>query len=172
MPQSGETKPVTDAPLTPVDRALRLLTSWVGQLTGLFVAAVLFIAKFQELDKALAGFKEWRFAIYAAVGLLLLLPLSLTIRDALRKKPQIDIASLKPGYFTLAPREQEENLYRTDGEHEKILRWLERRRSLFNRPFRKRQEFFIGVLGPSKTCSEKRPDRSSTRIPGPHPRDP
>ncbi len=41
--------------LLPVDRLIRLATSWVGQLTALAAAAILLITKFNDLDKALMG---------------------------------------------------------------------------------------------------------------------
>ena len=125
MPEEG--KPAKDNEPTVGDRLIRLATSWIGQLSAVVAAAILLIAKFKELDEALKGLRDWRFAIYAAAGLLLLLPFLVTIRDHLRKKVKIDGLSIKPGYFTLAPREDEENLQRTDGAHEEILKWLEER---------------------------------------------
>lgn len=104
-----------------------LLTSQLGQLTAFLVAIAAAIVAFQKLAELLKGYPAWiRVGLAASILLLLVFPALSTIVDQRRKRRLREISgSLQPGYFRLAPRDDEVSFSRADGKHQEILRWLE-----------------------------------------------
>jgi len=106
--------------------------SWVGQITA-YVAALILLAKhFKELgdlSKQIApAAPSWMgIAIIAAFPLLALvfhtIP-SLIEQRRIKRYAQIS-GTLRPGYFTLRPREDEDAFDRADNAHQEILHWIQ-----------------------------------------------
>src|SRR4051794_29999614 len=109
----------------------RAATSWFGLVAGYFAALLGAILAYQKLEEPLKGQPWWvrpvvAVAPLAAVLLFHTLP---AILDQRRRRRLKEISGeLKPGYFRLAPREEEEGFTRADNKHQEILRWLKNAR--------------------------------------------
>jgi len=111
-----------------IDLTARLATSWVGLLTAYAGAVLAAVVAFQKLKEPLSGVPLWaRFAIVAALPVLALVFHTIpALVEQRRKKHLTEITgSLQPGYFQLAPREDEASFKRADGKHQEVLRWLQ-----------------------------------------------
>jgi hypothetical protein len=109
---------------------LRFATSWLGQVAAYLAAVSAAVLAFNKLDEPLRDLPVWvRWAIILSpivLALALHTVPSLVAAHRLERLKEIT-GSLKPGYFSLAPREDETSFRRADGKHHEILRWLEQR---------------------------------------------
>ena len=128
VPMSADSAPAGLARV--LETTSRVATSWLGLITAYVIALVLAFTQFKELTKPLSGI-HWVLQIGIVFGLPLLAFLFHTIPtffDQRRRKQLTEISgTLQSGYFTLAPRENQETFQRTDGMHEEVLRWLSQR---------------------------------------------
>ena len=95
-------------------------------LTAFFGAIAAAVASFQKLRESLQ-ISIWQCGVLV-LALLIILFFAHTLpalRDKWRKNRLGQITgSTKPGYFQLAPREDEETFKRADGKHDEVLKWL------------------------------------------------
>src|SRR5271165_5471527 len=123
---SADTGAATTAWDRVIDLAARRFSSLIGQLTGCVTAVSAGIVAVVELDKYLPGASLWVRAVLVALVALALFSAISTIIEQRRKKHLTEITGhLQPGYFQLAPREDEASFKRADGKHQEILRWLQ-----------------------------------------------
>jgi hypothetical protein len=113
-------------------RTFGLAKSWAGIWTAYLGAFVAAIYAFQKLPAPFNAYPVWtRAAIVLALPALALVfhavP-ELIERKRTESLKKID-GQVVPGYFQLAPREEDESYTRADGAHERILRWIEKRSS-------------------------------------------
>lgn len=110
-----------------INLTTRLATSWVGLLTVYAGALLGAVVAFQKFKEPLAGVPLWgRVAIVAAPLVLALFHTIPAFIEQRRTKQLTQITgSLQPGYFQLAPREEETSFTRADGKHHEVLRWLQ-----------------------------------------------
>jgi hypothetical protein len=130
----GDSVPISLSDIAPTgfERAIavasRLATSWTGQLTAYIGAVTAVVIAFQRLPEPLNSSPVWlRIAVLAALPAFALVSHTIpTLLDQRRRKRLAEITGrLQPGYFCLAPRDQELPFSRADGKHEEILRWLD-----------------------------------------------
>jgi Leucine-rich repeat (LRR) protein len=109
-----------------------MATSWAGALTAYVAAITAGVVAILNPPDAL---KE--IPLRARIALILALPMAALVLHAIptwieqrRKKRLAEVTgTVHPGYFSLAPREEEASYTRADGEHEHVLRWLDQSRS-------------------------------------------
>jgi len=134
-PNPNHTSPSTsDVPPSGRGRApLRLATSWLGRLTAYIGAFAAAFFAFQRLPDPLKALPLWlQVALLAALPVLALVFQEIpAFVERRRRKRLTEITGIPhPGYFRLAPREDQTSFKRADGQHEEILQWLNER----NRP--------------------------------------
>jgi len=133
FPASPPEAPSSDRGLTGIfEQTFGLAKSWVGLCTAYLAAFVAAIYAFQKLPDPLNTYPLWLrasivFALPACALVFHALPemIERKHRESLKK---ID-GHVAPGYFQLAPREDEESYTRADGAHERVLHWIEQRTS-------------------------------------------
>jgi Leucine-rich repeat (LRR) protein len=106
-----------------------LATSWVGLLTAYAGAVTAAILAFKKLEEPLHDWPAWgRLALVSALPLAAFVFHTIpTLIEQRRKKKLTEITgNLRPGYFRLAPRDDQESFTRADGMHEEVLAWLRR----------------------------------------------
>jgi conflict system STAND superfamily ATPase len=130
-----------DASVEPPPRALggifdgvtRLATSSVGLVTAYLAAITTVGLTWQKLPEPLTSLHPWvRAVVVFSLPVLLFIFHGIPALLEQRRKKQLTqiTGDLQTGYFSLCPREHEESFARADGEHEKILQWIERRRGV------------------------------------------
>jgi hypothetical protein len=112
-----------------IDVTVRLATSWVGLFTAYIAALILGLTKYKEFTTGLQqiGVKPW-------IGILLIVSFPLfailfsTIPSVIERRRIQRYADIKvdvrAGYFTLRPRETEQDFERVDQAHEAVLLWI------------------------------------------------
>jgi Leucine-rich repeat (LRR) protein len=111
-----------------MDGAFGGASSWVRTLTAYLTLITLAVGAFQKVPWS-AVMPLWQRIIWVCTLPALVfcfhgIPM---LREQLRKTRLTEIAgSLHPGYFQLAPREDETAFARSDGAHKEVLRWIER----------------------------------------------
>jgi conflict system STAND superfamily ATPase len=113
-----------------IDVTVRLATSWVGLFTAYVVALTLALTKFNEFKDGLRelGLPPWMgVAIIAAFPVLALVFSTIPrfIEQLHIKRYSEVTGSVQTGYFTLRPRDNEEEFERADNAHQETLRWIE-----------------------------------------------
>jgi hypothetical protein len=101
-------------------------------LTAYVVAVTAFVYALQKFAEPLKGSSRWLLSALLAAPVILALVFQAIpeLVDRRRRKRLTEITGhLQPGYFQLAPREDEASFTRADGKHEEILRWLEQQTS-------------------------------------------
>jgi hypothetical protein len=101
-------------------------TSQLAALTAFFGAIGAAYLSFQKLQTGLGLSAKQCAAIVTALLALLFFTHTLpTLLERRRKDRLAQITgSTRPGYFQLAPREDEESFQRADGKHDEVLKWL------------------------------------------------
>ena len=115
-----------------IGNTLGLAKSWVGLTTGYIGAITAAIIAFEKLPEPLKSAPLWqRVALLSALPVLALVFHAIPeLVERRRKKRLTEITGhLQAGYFQLSPRDDETSFTRSDGIHEKILRWIEQRTS-------------------------------------------
>jgi hypothetical protein len=108
----------------------RYATSQLAALTAFFGAIVAAYLSFEKLRKNVGndlGLSKGECAalVIALLALLFFFHTLPTLLEKRRKAMLAEITgSTKPGYFQLAPREDEATFHRADGKHEDVLKWL------------------------------------------------
>lgn len=108
----------------------RFTTSFLGQVTAYLGAVLAAVLAFQKLNAPLGGVPPWVRAIIISAPVLLALSLhTFPALLAERRKARLkEIGGFaKPGYFSLAPRDDEASFQRADNKHNEVLHWIERR---------------------------------------------
>jgi hypothetical protein len=109
----------------------RLGTSWFGLVAGYFTALLSAILVYQRLEEPLEGKPWWVRPVLALVPLAVVFfghTIPALIDQRRRGRLKEVSGELKPGYFRLSPREDEQGFTRADNKHEEILRWLQNTR--------------------------------------------
>jgi Leucine-rich repeat (LRR) protein len=113
-----------------LDVTARLATSWVGLFTAYVAALILAITKFKEFAE---GLEKMHLPPWAGIALIASFPVlalvfstipALVDQRRIQRYSEIK-GTIQPGYFTLRPREGEEDFKRADNAHEETLRWIE-----------------------------------------------
>jgi Leucine-rich repeat (LRR) protein len=125
--------PDSPAPRDWLDATMRLATSWVGLFSVYAAAVILVLTKFNELKDRLGTMGLKPRAGIALIGALPVLALVFSTIPKFIEQRRIKRYSeitgpLKPGYFTLRPREIEDGFKRADDAHQEILSWIEHTR--------------------------------------------
>jgi hypothetical protein len=105
----------------------RVGTSWFGLVAGYFATLLSAVLAYQKLEGPLKGTRPWvrpAFALSSVVAVLLFHTLPASIDQWRRRRLKEISGELKPGYFRLAPREDEKDFARADNKHEEVLSWL------------------------------------------------
>jgi hypothetical protein len=107
---------------------IKIATSWLGALSAYSAAVVLAVAAYRTMPDKLGLSATLCAAIVLAPLIAAFAFHALpTIREERRRKWLTSVPLFeKPGYFQLAPREDEETFGRADGKHDEILNWLRR----------------------------------------------
>jgi hypothetical protein len=103
--------------------------SLVGTITAYVVGLTAAALALHKLEEALPGYPEWLPGVIIFCPIILALALhTLPELLAARRRERLKeiTGSLKPGYFSLAPRDDEASFQRADGKHNETLQWLER----------------------------------------------
>ncbi len=127
-PQQLSVTPVAATQLARlIEVTVRATTSWVGLLTAYAGAGTAAVLAFRNLAEPLAGWSVWaRVALVSALPVLVFVFHTIpTLVEHRRRRRLSEITgTLQPGYFRLAPREDEESFTRADGKHDEVLKWL------------------------------------------------
>jgi len=113
-----------------IEGTLGVAKSWVGLLTayvGAFAAAII---AFEKLPEPFKSAPLWQRIMLLSAPLVLARVFHAIpeLVERRRRKRLTEIGGdLKPGYFQLAPREDEATFTRSGGAHEEFLRWVEQR---------------------------------------------
>jgi hypothetical protein len=142
----------------------RFTTSVLGQVTAYAGAVAGAVIAFQQVNEPLSGIPVWArcLIIFSPIILALALHTLPALLAARRLERLKEITgSLKPGYFSLAPRDDEASFQRADGKHAEILHWLEQRTG--------RVLYLTGLSGSGKSSLLKawalpKLERQNTRI--------
>src|ERR1019366_2835281 len=105
---------------------VRVANSWLGLVAAYATAVGAVLLAIARKPEVLQRLPPWgQVSVFAAPLLLVLVFHTIpTVMEQQRKRRLGEITgNLKPGYFQLSPRADEELFDRADGKHEEILRW-------------------------------------------------
>src|SRR5262245_38369275 len=106
---------------------IRAATSWFGLVVGYFAAISAAVIAYDKLGEPLKAMPPWVRPATVILPLIFVLAFHTipTLIDQRRRRRLAQITGdLKPGYFRLTPRDEEESFTRFDNKHEEIRRWL------------------------------------------------
>jgi hypothetical protein len=115
-----------------IEATARVGTSWFGLLAGYFAALGAALFAYQKLEEPLKGTPWWVRPLLAVAPLAFVFfghTVPALIDQRRRKRLKEISGDLKPGYFRLSPREDEQDFTPADNKHEEILQWVKERRA-------------------------------------------